>query len=87
MHDRIVSVWGFLVWASGKRSLAPKYKKPPAKKGRRRTKKYWETTMKSATTAPKIGATASKKSIRKEFFSELPEFSITVTVLSPSVKS
>jgi len=39
------------------------------------------------TTAPKTGATASKNSMRREFTSVLPEFSITVTVLSPSVKS
>jgi hypothetical protein len=38
-------------------------------------------------TTPKTGAMASRISIRREFFSELPEFNITATVLSPSVKS
>jgi hypothetical protein len=43
--------------------------------------------MKSVATAPRAGAMASKNSIGREFFSELPEFNITVTVLSTSVKS
>ena len=67
--------------------LPSKYRRPPAKKGRRRTVLYCCNSMKSAVTAPRTGAIAPKNSVLEEFFSELPKVNITATVLSPSVKS
>ena len=40
-----------------------------------------------ATTAPKIGAVASRSSIPREAFTELPVLNMRVTVVRPSQKS
>jgi hypothetical protein len=56
---KIVAQELYLLWASGKISLAPTYKRKPAKNPKYKTKKLDDIANNNVEAAPKTGATAS----------------------------
>jgi len=73
--------------ASGSNSLAPIYKRNPAKKPRYNCKMLSGIWINSVERTPSIGATASRRSSKNARLSEFLFVNINVTVLSPSEKS
>ncbi len=77
----------WLACASGSRSLAPIYKRNPAKNPKYITSKLFGIANKNVDKTPRIGAVASRSKSNIAFLVVFLWVSMRVTVFSPSEKS